>query len=83
MRRDPRVTLLCYDPREPLRSLEVRGQVVEMTEEGAKEHLDEFALLYTETAPFFGRVVPAELAQVETPVDCWIAPIHVVALDAR
>ena len=35
MRRDPRVTLLCYDPRQPLRYLEVRGTVVEMTEEGA------------------------------------------------
>jgi len=25
MRRDPRVTLLCYDPREALRYLEIRG----------------------------------------------------------
>ena len=25
MRCEPRVTLLCYDPREPLRYLEVRG----------------------------------------------------------
>ena len=32
MRRDPRVTLLCYDPSRPSRSLEVRGRVVEMTE---------------------------------------------------
>ena len=83
MCRDPRVTLLCYDPREPLRSLEVRGRVVEMSEEGAMEHLDVLALLYTGTAPYFGKVVPAELARVETPVDCWIAPTHVVALDAR
>jgi PPOX class probable F420-dependent enzyme len=83
MRRDPRVTLLCYDPAEPLRSLEVRGRVIEMTEEGAREHLDELALRYTGTAPFFGRVVPAELAFAETPVDCWIAPTHVVVLDAR
>ena len=40
MRRNPRVTLLCYDPRQPLRSLEIRGTVVEMTEEGAGRHLD-------------------------------------------
>ena len=26
MRRDPRVTLLCFDPRGPLRYLEVRGR---------------------------------------------------------
>src|SRR4030067_3580194 len=25
MRRNPKVTLLCYDPRQPLRYLEVRG----------------------------------------------------------
>jgi PPOX class probable F420-dependent enzyme len=31
MRRNPRVTLLCYDPRQPLRYLEVRGIVEEMT----------------------------------------------------
>ena len=37
MRRDPRVTLLCYDPRRPLRYLEVRGTVVEMTEDGAAQ----------------------------------------------
>jgi len=35
MRRNDRVTLLCYDPRQPLRFLEVRGAVVEMTEDGA------------------------------------------------
>ena len=40
MRADPRVTLLCYDPREPLRYLEIRGMVIEMTEEGALAHLD-------------------------------------------
>lgn len=46
MRRDPRVTLLCYDPRQPLRYLEVRGAVVEMTEEGAMAHLDALTSKY-------------------------------------
>ena len=32
MRRDPRITLLCYDPRDDLRYLEIRGSVIEMTE---------------------------------------------------
>jgi hypothetical protein len=40
MRDNPKVTLLCYDPTESLRCLEVRGTVVEMTEDGAMEHLD-------------------------------------------
>jgi PPOX class probable F420-dependent enzyme len=82
MRRDPRVTLLCFDPREPLRSLEIRGRVVEMTEDGAAEHLDALALLYTGLAPYFGGVVPAELAETETPVLCRILPLRVVTLDA-
>jgi Pyridoxamine 5'-phosphate oxidase len=37
MRRDPKVTLVCFDPRQPLRYLEIRGSVVEMTETGALE----------------------------------------------
>jgi PPOX class probable F420-dependent enzyme len=32
MRRDPRVTLLCFDPHEPLRYLEIRGRVVQAPE---------------------------------------------------
>lgn len=82
MRRDPRVTLLCFDPRHPLRSLEVRGRVVAMTEEGAAEHLDALALLYTGRAPYFGGVVPAALGRSEVPVLCRILPLRVVALDA-
>jgi len=82
MRRDPRVTLLCYDPRQPLRSLEIRGRVVEMTEAGALAHLDGLSLRYTGAAPYFGRCVPAELAARETPVLCKILPTHVVPLDA-
>ena len=83
MRRDPRVTLLCYDPREPWRYLEVRGTVVEMTEAGAMAHLDALSLLYTGLSPYFGGCVPAELAATETPVLCLIQPRHVVTLDAR
>ena len=47
MSRDPRVALLCYDPQAPLRTLEIRGRVVDMTEQGAREHLDTLALSYT------------------------------------
>lgn len=83
MRRDPRVTLLCYDPRRPLRYLEVRGVVEEMTEDGALAHLDGLSLLYTGLSPYFGACVPAELQATETPVLCRVRPLHVVALDAR
>ena len=83
MRRDPRVTLLCYDPRRPLRYLEVRGSVVEMTEEGAGHHLDELASKYAgRPIRYFGDAIPAEFAEREIPVLCRIRPTHVVALDA-
>ena len=84
MRRDPRVTLLCYDPREPLRYLEIRGTVVEMTEVGAPEHLDALASKYVgRQIRYFGDAVPARFAETEVPMLCWIRPTHVVALDAR
>ncbi len=83
MRRNPRATLLCYDPRRPLRYLEVRGMVTEMTEAGAAEHLDSLASKYAgRLIRFFGDVIPASFAETETPVLCRIRPAHVVALDA-
>ncbi len=83
MRRNRRVTLLCYDPRRPLRYLEVRGVVAEMTEAGAAGHLDLLASKYAgRPVCFFGDAIPATVAQTETPIHCRIRPVHVVALDA-
>ena len=83
MRRDPRVTLLAYDPHRPLRYLEVRGRVVDMTEEGAREHLDGLASKYAgRPIRYFGDAIPARFAETEIPVLCRIRPAHVVAVDA-
>ena len=83
MRRDPRVTLLCFDPRRPLRYLEVRGTVVQMTEDGAGRHLDELASKYAgRPVRYFGDAIPARFAETEIPVLCRIRPTHVVAVDA-
>ncbi len=83
MRRNPLVTLLCFDPRQPLRYLEVRGTVVEMTEEGAGRHLDELASKYAgRPIRYFGDAIPAHFAETEIPVLCRIRPTHVVAVDA-
>jgi PPOX class probable F420-dependent enzyme len=83
MRRDPRVTLLCYDPRQPQRFLEIRGTVVEMTEDGAAEHLDSLSSRYLgKPVRYFGDVIPLRFAETEVPVLCRILPSHVVALDA-
>ncbi len=84
MRRDPRVTLLCFEPRQTLRYLEVRGTVVEITEEGAAEHLDSLASKYAgRPIRYFGDAIPERFAEIEIPVMCRIRPTHVIALDAR
>lgn len=83
MRADPRVALLCYNPREPLRYLEIRGEVIEMTEDGAPAHLDALSEKYTGASPYFGSCVPVELMDTETPVLCRIRPARVFGLDAR
>jgi PPOX class probable F420-dependent enzyme len=84
MRRDPRVALLCFDPNQPLRYLEIRGTVVDMTEDGAGQHLNALASKYVgRPVRYFGDVIAAPFAETEIPVLCRIRPDHVVALDAR
>ena len=83
MRREPRVTLLCWDPREPRRSLEIRSVVAAMTETGAGRHLDDLASKYMgRHVRYFGDVVDLRFAEHELPVLCYLRPIHVVALYA-
>jgi PPOX class probable F420-dependent enzyme len=79
MRENPKVSLLAYDPRDPLRHIEIRGIVVEMTEEGALEHLDQLTQLYLRkaNAMFFGDCIPAELQTTYVPVKIKIAPISI------
>jgi hypothetical protein len=83
MRRDPRVTLLSFDPHEPLRYLEVRGRVVSITESGARRHLDRLASTYAgRPISYFGDCIPIRFADTEIPVIFRIRPIHVVAVEA-
>jgi PPOX class probable F420-dependent enzyme len=81
MRAHPKVTLFVYRRNNPLRFIEIRGTVVEMTEEGAMEHLDQLAELYTGKSPYYGEVQPIEWKDRETPVLCKIAPTHIVTMD--
>lgn len=46
LERDPRVSLCIIDPDQPERYLEIRGRVVEITEEGARAHIDKMAAKY-------------------------------------
>jgi PPOX class probable F420-dependent enzyme len=46
LERNPRVALSVQDPENPYRYVQVRGRVVEMTEQGADEHIDALARKY-------------------------------------
>ncbi len=79
MRLNPKVSLLIYDPDNPLHNIEIRGRVIEMTEDRAVEHLDELTQLYLKkhNAKFFGDSIPAELQSRYTPVRVKILPTHI------
>ncbi len=46
VRRDPRVSISLQDPANPYRYLEIRGRVVEITENGADEHINKLSQKY-------------------------------------
>jgi PPOX class probable F420-dependent enzyme len=53
--RDPRVALTVSDPASPSRYFQVRGRVVEVTTDGAAEHIDTLAKKYLgKPYPWFG-----------------------------
>jgi PPOX class probable F420-dependent enzyme len=79
IRANPKVTLIIYDPQNPLRNVEIRGTVVEMTEGGALEHLDALTQLYSNKpdARFFGDSVAADLQASFTPIRIKIMPTRI------
>lgn len=46
MKARPKVAMTIQDPSTPYRYLQVRGEVVEITREGADEHINKLALRY-------------------------------------
>lgn len=76
MRANPKVTLLVYDPKQPLQYIEIRGTVAEMSEEGALDHLNFLTRKYLRKpgAKFFGDCVPASLQATYIPVKVKIVP---------
>ena len=55
MERDPRVSVELSDPDNPYRYVEIRGRVVEITEQGADEHIDKMAKKYMGVDVYPGR----------------------------
>src|SRR5262245_37967627 len=54
LERNPAVALSILDPENPYRYLEVRGRVIEATEQGADAHIDKMAKKYlgADTYPY-------------------------------
>jgi hypothetical protein len=77
MRLNPMVTLLAYHLNQPLHNIEVRGRVVDMTEERALGHLNALNVLYGCGPEFFGDSVDADLRHKFTPVTIRIRPVRV------
>ncbi|MDX1436994.1 MAG: PPOX class F420-dependent oxidoreductase [Anaerolineales bacterium] len=75
----PQVTLFSADPRNPGRWIEVRGRVVEMTEEGAVDHINALAQAYDGTEDYFEKL-PASRRAAMVRVICKIEPVKVNVL---
>ncbi len=54
MRANPNIALTIIDPDDWLRFLQVRGRVVEITEEGGREHINFLCKKYTGDDVFWG-----------------------------
>ena len=46
LRRDQRVAITVYDQDNPYSSVSIRGKTIEITEEGAEEHIDKMGMKY-------------------------------------
>lgn len=77
LKREPVASLLVVDPDDRSDWVEVRAEV-SLDGEGAVEVLDDISHRYTGLRPYFGEVVPAELATSEHPVTCRLTPVRII-----
>ncbi len=71
--RDPKVGVSILDPDDPYRYLSIRGEVAEVTEEGAVEHIDSLARRYMDVEEY-----PYHEGEEEARVIVKIRPDEVV-----
>jgi len=74
VRRDPRVSLTIQDPQNPYRYLEVRGKVVEITQEGADDMINKLSQKY------LGQAVYPYRQPGEVRVTYKVQPEHLSAM---
>ena len=46
LRRDPRVAIAVFDLKNPYKKVLIRGKAVEITRDGAEEHIDKLSMKY-------------------------------------
>ena len=75
MSSNPKVNVLIIDPKDGARYLEVRGEVMEISQEGAIAHADKQTRAYSDSDQqrFYGDVYPEEQQEKETRVIVKIA----------
>ena len=81
MAANPKVTLLITDPNDGNRYVEVRGDVIEMTEVGAIALANKLTREYTGKTRFYGDIYAVEQQYRENRVLCKIWPKK-ITLDA-
>ena len=82
MQLNPKVTILVIDPDDSSRWIEVRGQVIEMTRDGAEAHADKLTQRYCPGKQYFHQdIYPPEQKKKETRVIARIQPVK-VSMDA-
>ncbi len=75
---DRRVSLMAIDPENPFRWISITGEVEDITEDGAKDHIDALAKLYVGVPSYYGNVAPADHEGKETRVMFKIKPLKVL-----
>ncbi len=73
VRKQPYVALTMVDPNNPYRYIAVRGPVVEITEEGGRDHINQLSKRYTGSDVYQGP-------PTETRVKYKVQPEHVTTM---
>ena len=77
LERDPRVSIVAIDPKNPYRYLEVRGEVDEIVPDTDKSHINSLSLVYRGYEDYYKNM--PQKRDVETRTIYKIKPKHVVA----
>ncbi len=77
MTQRPKVTVLAVDPQNPYRYLEVRGEVVAVTEEGAVDHINSLSAKYRNQPDYYAG--NPSMRGKETRVIFKVRPVRVIA----